>query len=140
MEDVSTILIFVGIIVVAIIQRIRKNPGKESTGQPDMPFGGMDNPLPENWGGNTYGGFIPEGPEPEVFIPQGKKKKHQPAKDRTSAGRNTVNQSSSNIGSQPIQQMPPPEVEQEEPSEFQINSAEEARRAIVWSEILQRKY
>lgn len=140
MEDVITILIFIGIIVVAIVQRIRKNPGTESTGQPDMPFGGTDNPLPENWGGNTYGGFIPEGPEPEVFIPNRKKKKYQSAKARTSAERNAVSQSSSNIGSQPIQEMPPPQAEQEEPSEFQINSAEEARRAIIWSEILQRKY
>ena len=130
MEDVITILIFIGIIVVAIVQRIRKNPGTESTGQPDMPFGGTDNPLPENWGGNTYGGFIPNR----------KKKKHQSAQARTSAERNAVSQSSSNIGSQPIQEMPPPQAEQEEPSEFQINSAEEARRAIIWSEILQRKY
>ncbi len=80
----------------------------------------------ESWSDGTYGGYIPEGPKPETAVIRKKtEKKHKPAKKQPFIQQDTDNT------------LPEPA---DASSEFEIHSAEEARKAIIWGEILQRKY
>ena len=91
-----------------------------------MPVFDEENPLPESWSDGTYGGYIPEGPKPETAVIRKKtEKKHKPAKKQPFIQQDTDNT------------LPEPA---DASSEFEIHSAEEARKAIIWGEILQRKY
>lgn len=98
-----------------------------STGNgPAMPMPDAESPFPENWNGVPYDGYSPENPEPEVSVPRKKAaKKHKFAPKQPPVCPNTDN-------------MPPEPTEAS--SQFEIHSAEEARKAIIWGEILQRKY
>lgn len=85
-----------------------------------------ESPFPENWNGVPYNGYNPENPGPEVSAPRKKAaKKHKSAPKQPPVCPNTDNMS------------PEPT---EASSQFEIHSAEEARKAIIWGEILQRKY
>lgn len=67
MEDIFKFLLVAGIIVVGIIKQFRKEAQSSEAPPSDehgMPLPHEANPLPENWGGETYGGYIPEGPKP----------------------------------------------------------------------------
>ena len=67
MEDIFKFLLVAGIIVVGIIKQFRKEAQSTEAPPSDehgMPLPHEANPLPENWGGETYGGYIPEGPKP----------------------------------------------------------------------------
>ena len=91
-----------------------------------MPMPDAESPFPENWNGVPYDGYSPENPEPEVSVPRKKAaKKHKSAPKQPTVYPNTDNMS------------PEPT---ETSSQFEIHSAEEARKAIIWGEILQRKY
>ena len=106
MEDVFKFLLVAAVIVIGLVKQFKKEANKNADKSPDIPMPDVDNPLPEYWGGDTYGGFIPEGPKPA--------EKPKPASR--------------------------PQESDEVTSEYGIHSAEEARKAIIWSEILQRKY
>ena len=114
MEDAFKFLLVVAVIAIGLVRRFKKESNKSADKSPDIPMPDADNPLPEYWGGDTYGGFIPEGPS--------SKSKH--ASMRTS----------------PPSPASSPQESGEATSEYGIHSAEEARKAIIWSEILQRKY
>ena len=129
MEDIFKFLLVIGIIVFGIVRQAKKEAKKSADERSAMPIPDAEDRLPENWEDETYGGFIPKGPEPEEIIIVKKTEKISPRP--------------TNTGTLPKQKISPPAPEAEETdetSEFGIRSAEEARRAIIWSEILQRKY
>lgn len=145
MEDIFKFLLVAGIIVVGIIKQFRKE-AQSSEAPPvdenDMPLPHEANPLPENWGGETYGGYIPEGPKPEERVqpaPQQRKTSRPepfiPRRDRQTSSYRI------NPTSQPT--APPAPAGQEADraaTDFDLQSIEEVRRGIIWAEILNRKY
>ncbi|WP_342985031.1 hypothetical protein [Bacteroides uniformis] len=120
MEDVFKFLLVAAVIVIGLVKQFKKEANKNADKSPDIPMPDVDNPLPEYWGGDTYGGFIPEGPKP-VSKPSAKSKH-------------------TSIKASPPSPASRPQESDEVTSEYGIHSAEEARKAIIWSEILQRKY
>ena len=126
MEDIFKFLFVIGIIAIGFVRQVRKE-AKTSTGNgPAMPMPDAESPFPENWNGVPYNGYNPENPGPEVSAPRKKAaKKHKSAPKQPPVCPNTDNMS------------PEPA---EASSQFEIHSAEEARKAIIWGEILQRKY
>jgi hypothetical protein len=125
MEDIFKFLLVIGTIVFGIVRQVKKEAKKNAGQRSAVPIPDTKNKLPENRDDETYGGFIPKGPELENITITEKKSSHRtntPLKKKFSS--------------------PVPEEVQEtdEVSEFNIRSTEEARRAIIWSEILQRKY
>lgn len=131
MEDIFKFLLIAAVIVIGIVKQFKKEAKKNAGSGPVMPIPTEENPLPEQWGGETYGGYIPEGPKEKPVI-KVEKKKAAPNKSTSSNSKTTT--TNQNISP------PTPELQENDDSEFTIHSAEEARRAIVWSEILQRKY
>ena len=136
MEDIVKFLLVIGFIIVGIAKQYKKETNKEA--ESDMPLpDAPDEPLPDlQKGDTTYGGYIPEGPQPVQPIVQPVPK---PRKKKGKA-KPFLQTSEPSLHSTPAA---PPLVEPqapEEPSEFSIRSAEEARKAIIWSEILNRKH
>lgn len=116
MEDIVKFLLVIGFIVIGIAKQYKKEADKEA--EPDMPV--PDEPLPDlQKGDTTCGGYIPEGPKTVKPVPKPRK-----APPRSAPA------------TPPLAEPQTPE----ETSEFNIRSAEEARKAIIWSEILNRKY
>lgn len=135
MEDVFKFLLIIGVIVFGIARQYKKEAASKSgDGQP-MPD--ADTPLPENWGGKTYGGYIPEGPQPQT------------ADACAEAATQTQRLTSSTRPSPPKRTAEPftPRTESKDSRpaadtspEYDLRSIEEVRRGIIWSEILRRKY
>lgn len=143
MEDVFKFLLVAAVIVIGLVRQFKKEAKKNADEDTTMPMPEAGNPMPENWGGGTYGGYIPEGPKEEHVIKVEKKKtapkpfisdSYVPTTSMGTTAYNKPTSTNQNASSS----MPEPQENDE--SEFTIRSAEEARRAIVWSEILQRKY
>ena len=133
MEELFKFLLVVAFIVIGIVTQLRKeagkNTGKDSGKALDgMPMPDSDHPLPEPWRGDTYGGFIPEGPKPT-------EKLRKTSKPKKAAKPSTYSKHPSAKPSPTSQALCPQEAD-EAASEYGIHSAEEARKAIVWSEIL----
>lgn len=125
MEDIFKFLLVIGILVIGFVRQAKKEAKKKAGNPSAMPMPDGKSPFPGDWEDATYGGYIPEGPEPEPIAVTGQTKK----KTRPAAASSSPSPSPA-----PVPQAT------DEPSEFEIRSVEEARRAIVWSEILQRKY
>ncbi len=138
MEDIFKFLFVIAIIAVGFIRQAKKEAKKKAANSPTMPR--KENPVPESWNDGTYGGFIPEGPQPEVTIIPEKKEKHKSSKSKSFIPTHTTGTFSDRTDSSSNYNSPPTSIEADEKSEFEIHSVEEARRAIIWSEILQRKY
>ena len=69
MDDILQFLLIAGIIVIGIVKQFKKEAKKNADNSPAMPMPDTDFdddalPIPESWG-KTYGGYIPEGPQPE---------------------------------------------------------------------------
>ena len=126
MEDVFKFLLVAAVIVIGLVKQFKKEANKNADKSPDIPMPDVDNPLPEYWGGDTYGGFIPEGPKPA--------EKPKPVSKPSAKSKHT------SIKASPPSPASRPQESDEVTSEYGIHSAEEARKAIIWSEILQRKY
>lgn len=126
MEDVFKFLLVAAVIVIGLVKQFKKEANKNADKSPDIPMPDVDNPLPEYWGGDTYGGFIPEGPKPA--------EKPKPVSKPSAKSKHT------SIKASPPSPASHPQESDEATSEYGIHSAEEARKAIIWSEILQRKY
>lgn len=129
MEEVLKFLAVIAVIVAGIVSQVRKEAKKNAAGKPRMPMPDAPQQRPDYRDDDTYGGFIPKGPDP-VAVHAAKKPK------KTSSSKHSLN-----TPPKP-KETPPEEVarEADDTSEFNIRSAEEARRAIIWSEILRRKY
>ena len=130
MEDILKFLLVAGVLVVAFIRQAKKEARKKQAPlppfmpQPESPSA----PLPDEPKDRTYDGYIPEGPASEPPTPPRPKTKRNPARTFAKA------EPKQNI---PV---PPPPATEDGTTDYQIHSAEEARRAIIWSEILTRKY
>lgn len=145
MDGIIQFLLIAGIIVIGIVKQFKKEAKKNAEDRPAVPLpdDDMDDtmPIPESWG-KTYGGFIPEGPKQEPKpIP---KEEYQFSSSKHVFAADSAKTSPKRAVAPPKQKSsPPPTTSQqksETESEYSINSAEEARKAIIWSEILQRKY
>lgn len=125
MEDIVKFLPVVLILLIAVIKQIGKAKTEQSQKPHRMPIPDQEMnrdtfPVPEKWDD-------PFAPPP---VPQKKINKQS--------------HSSPDLPSK-AKAIPPPipqpiDPSTDEDSEFTIHSAEEARRAIIWSEILNRKY
>lgn len=118
MEDIVQIIIVVGIIIVPLLKKLLETPTDESNG----PIEVEEHPAPPS-DSVPVTDFVP--PSPQPVHP----KRHKSAKPK------------------PHEKPSPPEktqmkteLDDEPESEFAIRSQEEARKAIIWSEILQRKH
>ena len=145
MEDIFKFLLVAGIIVVGIIKQFRKEAQSSEAPPSDehgMPLPHEANPLPENWGGETYGGYIPEGPKPaeQLHTPKKQQKTSRPEPFIPRRDRQT---SSHRISPTSQPTAPPAPAGQETAhtaTDFDLQSIEEVRRGILWAEILNRKY
>lgn len=130
MEDIFKFLLVAGILIYGFIKQVRKEtPEQPAFPYPEMPDSDEDSFMPEE---------IPSpqashlDPVQEMVTPPNKQaspksahkkaRRHQPIQEP----QQTVATSSANHS--------------DESSDYSIHSIEEARRAIIWSEILQRKY
>lgn len=138
MEDVFKFLLVAAVIAIGLVRQFKKEAKKNAANKPvaPMPNTGMDDNSfpPYTSGRGTYGGYIPEGPQ----------MMEQPGKKMgTTAMKPGIPKTRTSLYT-PVQPQDSPLVfespESDERSEYGIHSAEEARRAIIWSEILQRKY
>ena len=119
MEDFLKFVLVAAVLVVAFIQQTRKEAQKKKKNAPRPPV--MPQPEPVS-------SPLPEGPASEPPTPPRPKTKRNPARTFAKA------EPKQNI---PV---PPPPATEDGTTDYQIHSAEEARRAIIWSEILTRKY
>ncbi len=127
MEDILKILFVVGILLYEIVRRIRKeDSGQAASLEEDLPEP-EDIPVPLDEPDATCV-FTPEeeekpaDPLPPTPKPQRKKPQtYQPLPDAPATP-------------------PTPDITAAQEDEYRILSAEEARKAIIWGEILQRKY
>lgn len=145
MDGIIQFLLIVGIIVIGIVKQFKKEAKKNADDRELMPLpeDDMDEdvmPIPEGWD-TTYGGFIPKGPkqEPKPAL----KEEYQFSSSKHIFAGDSANTSTKYAAAQHNQKTSPPATIPTIPnieSEYAITSEEEARKAIVWSEILQRKY
>lgn len=153
MEDLFKFLPLIAIVAAAIWKEAKKNKAKQEAtkqGTPPRPELADDAiPLPEAWG-KLFGPEELLNPKPienpakkqmERPFNQTQKKKEKiqkvESKSSSTAGR-YVPVSDEGIDHHSSEKSSSPNTNNE--SEFAIHSAEEARRAIIWGEILQRKY
>ncbi len=121
MEDIIQFLLIIGFIAIGIFRQVAKAKSKnEAENEIPMPI-----PVP------------PPFTDPSVIqkAPQKTNKKRNQFTPPIEEGVRTTHV--------PPISAPPQQTTETEPadrSEFAIDSPEEARRAIIWSEILQRKY
>lgn len=139
MDGIVQFLIIAGIIVIGIVKHLKKETEKNAEEEPDILVNkkaGTQEVFIPNYE-KKYGGYIPENtlfeqPKANV-IPKSKPKKEKqtssshhnatiPPPKNTSSTKSSVSQAS------------------ETASDFDIHSIEEVRKAVIWSEILQRKY
>ncbi|MDR0893775.1 MAG: hypothetical protein LBN06_00500 [Prevotellaceae bacterium] len=128
MDGIIEFLILVGILAFGAIREYKKEARKNAGAKPVTP---EKEPEQEVFVPRPFNPF-----EREVSLP---KKTPQPKKKKQ-APRPFLSQQEAVTA---IEAAEPPVVEVEETateSEYTIHSAEEARKAIVWGEILQRKY
>lgn len=143
MEDVLKILLIVGVIFIGIINEATKKKAKTNSSKPQVP------PVPKT---KPQAGSLTEAWE-QIFIPETTPAQVPAKKPASSPSSNKKN----NLQREPMKPAkaserttltdnrliaPPPEPlqEPEEKEDFGIHSAEEARRAIILGEILQRKF
>lgn len=124
MEDFLKFLLMAGVILVGIFKEVNKNkkPGK----RPVSPMPSSDEIKPDAV------------PMPEAWSNPKRKKKREEVSVAASIA-NSAAQDKRNIR-QNSQYNAPDESSPGNEQDFTIRSAEEARRAIIWGEILQRKY
>lgn len=160
MEDFLKFLLIAGVILVGIFKEVNKN-SKSKKAQNKRPVPPMSSPteidpdvvpMPEAWGrGKSLDELFPPASsyEPTVAKPAAKpisKPVAQPtSKSKKKKEEVSVAASLANSAAQDernTRQGSHYNTPHESPNEqdFTIHSAEEARRAIIWGEILQRKY
>lgn len=156
MEDFFKFLIVAGVIVVGIYNEVKKNRAtKAKNKRPATPIPQHDEadyeptPLPEAWGrGTTLDElFEPAPTEPPVRKPSAKPSYNkQPSKKKKQREEISVSASLANSVAQDERNSrqgthyDTPNGSSDGNSEYEIHSAEDARKAIIWGEILRRKY
>lgn len=120
--EILKFLLIVAIIVFAIVRQAWKSKAEPSETDPSEP-------VPDSFD------LLEEQPVLKEKV-RLQRKTSQPTKKRKTDYRTTVEEGARTTASIPI----PPAPEQPTETDFAIRSAEEARKAIIWSEILNRKY
>lgn len=123
MEDFLKFLAIAGVIAFGIFRQFAKEKAKNAENEHNMPMPPYE----------TY----------EVELPPivEKPRKQTPKSKKQALPHEGVRTTHVPLSSSAIAPPPPMQADEEvSDSEFSIHSAEEARRAIIWSEILQRKY
>ena len=125
MEDVVKFLLIAAVIVIGIARQYKKEAQKKEAADipPGMP------PVPE---AADAGDPLPPHrttPEAEPFIPR-----YAPAQPEAPQPRREAKPTAA------APKPPIPPADENADTDYAIRSAEDARRAIVWSEILKRKY
>lgn len=136
MENIMQFLVVAGMIAFGIYRQINKEKSKESEEKQRMPHPPMPEvaedaiPVPEMWGRS-----FPYEPKP-VAKPQTTTKTTKTVSTRPATSSQTIQKQkmASPPSSSTMQRV------EETHEDFTIHSAEEARRAIIWGEILRRKY
>lgn len=129
MEDFLKFVLVAAVLIGAFVRQTRKEAQKKASQRPAVPRrekpATPPSPRQED---RTYGGYIPEGPAPKPATPT------RPRTVLPAEGQRTT--------SAPRPATPPPATgpEKDAAGDFRLHSAEEVRRAIIWGEILQRKY
>ena len=147
MDDILQFLLIAGIIVIGIVKQFKKEAKKNADNSPLCPCRTLTLtmthcPFPKA-GERLMADISPKVPNRNRNpFPQLKKNTNSLLQNIFFGG-DPANTSPKPITAPPKQKIsPPPSVQQkpETDSEYAIHSAEEARKAIIWSEILQRKY
>ena len=113
MEDVFKFLLVAAVIVIGLVKQFKKEANKNADKSPDIPMPDVDNPLPEYWGGDTYGALFPE-PKPA---------------ERPNRYPNRLPNPAHFHKASPPSPASRPQESDEVTSEYGIHSAEEARKA-----------
>ena len=151
MEDFLKFLLIAGVILVGIFKEVSKNNKSKMT-QNKRPVPPTPSPvevdpdatpIPEFWGrgSKVLDDFLQslpvEQPAPKPAPkPTPKKKKEEISVAASIANSSAQDKRNTKQGSH----YDHPETDNSNQEDFSIHSAEEARRAIIWGEILQRKY
>lgn len=144
MDDILKFLLIAGVILIGVFREANKNKSKKAQNQrpnPSMPptteAAPDDAPFPQTWGK-----MFPQ----DIFQPVPVEKPAMPSQ-KNKTPKKQVPESRQGIGSRPVTmtdrkdiQMSDTEERKAVEEDFTIHSAEEARKAIIWGEILQRKY
>lgn len=145
MDDILKFLLIAGVILIGVFREANKNKSKKAQNQrpnPSMPptpeVAPDATPFPEAWGKM----FPPQ----DIFQPVPIEKPAMPS-PKNKNPKKQAPESRQGIGSCPLtvtdkksMQLSGTEECKAAEEDFTIHSAEEARRAIIWGEILQRKY
>ncbi len=147
MEDFLKFLLIAGVILVGIFKEVSKNNKSKKT-QNKRPVPPTPSPvevdpdatpIPEFWGrgSKVLDDFLQSLPvEQPAPKPTPKKKKEEISVAASIANSSAQDKRNTKQGSH----YDHPETDNSNQEDFSIHSAEEARRAIIWGEILQRKY
>ncbi len=124
MEDIFQVLLIIGFIAIGVFRQINKEKSPKNT----------DSEIPMPIPAPTVSGPYPQQKSPETKKPANSRKKQITSPIEEGVRTTHV--------PPPISTPPqsPAPTEAAEKSEYSIDSPEDARRAIIWSEILQRKY
>lgn len=150
MDDFVKFLLIAGVIIVGIFKEVnKKSKAKKAetrravTPQPSpIELAPDATPIPETWGEpmSLEDLFQPKRtkrpvakPNPQTVV-KPKKKKEEVSVAASIANSSAQDKINTKFGSQYDYQEP------EADQDFSINSTEDARRAIIWGEIMQRKY
>lgn len=112
MDGILQFLLIVGIIVIGVVKQFKKEAKKNAENRPAMPVPENDIdesalPIPEAWG-NTYGGFIPEGPAPKIPSVPTEKEEYQFSASKHIFGGDSTNTSPKHTTTHPKQKISPP--------------------------------
>ena len=112
MDGILQFLLIVGIIVIGVVKQFKKEAKKNAENRPAMPVPENDIdesalPIPEAWG-NTYGGFIPEGPAPKIPSVPTEKEEYQFSASKHIFGGDSTNTSPKHTTTHPKQNISPP--------------------------------
>lgn len=112
MDGILQFLLIAGIIVIGVVKQFKKEAKKNAENRPAMPVPENDIdegalPIPEAWG-NTYGGFIPEGPAPHPPSAPTAKEEYQFSASKHIFGGDSTNTSPKHTTTPPKQKISPP--------------------------------
>lgn len=154
MEDIFKFIVLAGFILIGIFREVSKNsrtenesdrrPARRTPPMQDDTFP-ETTPLPENWPQPWDKEFEPRPARPSARTTAKQQPDHPTRKQQKKKKKEEISVAAS-IAQSVAQdrlhnrQEPDGNAPADSNDDFTIRSAEEARRAIIWGEILQRKY
>lgn len=147
MEDFLKFLLIAGVILVGIFKEVSKNSkSKKATDKrPVPPISSPTEiepdavPMPEAWGKIELP--IPKKSSKQASRHAPKQQQQKKKREEVSVAASLANSAAQDeLNSRQGSHFNTPNESSDNNEDFTIHSAEEARRAIIWGEILQRKY